>query len=100
MPCGSVGDLTTTSRHKASDKHNIKHGFGDSLAGAVAFKLQNHQLEINERRYSAPVIDLKGAVQPTWNANTEEYQNLGVKYQCLTRQLNQRSTNISMTKYH
>ena len=100
MPCGSVGDLTTTSRHKASDKHNIKNRFGDSLGGAVALELQNHQLEMNERRYSAPVIDLKGAVQPTWNANTEGYRNLRGQISMFDSPTIRLSTRRSTTKMH
>ena len=50
---------------------------GDSLGGAVALELQKHHPELKVRTYGAPVVDLKGATQPTWNANTERYTKLG-----------------------
>ena len=82
LPFGSFGDITTTSRFKAAEKAlndnpNINRGFGDSLGGAVALELQKHHPELKVRTYGAPVVDLKGAIQPTWNANTERYRNFG-----------------------
>ena len=56
---------------------NSKRAGGDSLGGAVALELQKHHLELKVRTYGAPVIVLKGAMQPTWNANTERYINFG-----------------------
>jgi hypothetical protein len=38
--------------------------------------LQTHHPELKIRTYGAPVIDLKGAIQPTWNSNTERYHNV------------------------
>ena len=82
LPFGSFGDLTTTTRYKAAEKAlkynpNIQRAVGDSLGGAVALELQKHHPELKVRTYGAPVIDLKGAIQPTWNANTERFRNLG-----------------------
>ena len=82
MPFGSFGDLTTTTRYNAAEKAlkynpNIQRAVGDSLGGAVALERQKHRLELKVRAYGAPVINLKGAIQPTWNANTERYRNLG-----------------------
>ena len=36
--------------------------------------LQKHHPELKVRTYSAPVVDLKGAIQPTRNANTDGYR--------------------------
>ena len=82
LPFGSFGDLTTTSRYEAAEtalkyNPNIKRAVGDSRGGAVALQLQKHHPELKVRTYGAPVIDLKGAMQPTWNANTERYRNFG-----------------------
>ena len=82
LPFGSFGDLTTTSRYKAAEtalkyNPNIKRAVGDSRGGAVALELQKHHPELKVRTYGAPVVDLKGAMQPTWNANTERYRNFG-----------------------
>ena len=82
QPLGSFGDLTTTSRHKGAERAlkynpNIKRAVGDSLGGAVALELQTHPPELKVRTYGAPVVDLKGAMQPTWNANTERYIKFG-----------------------
>ena len=81
-PFGFFGDLTTTSIYKAAEKAlkynpDIKRAVGDSLGGVVALELQTHLPELKVRTYSAPVVDLKGAVQPTWNTNTDIYRNLG-----------------------
>ena len=82
VPFGSFCDLTTTSRYKAAEQSlnenpDIKRAVGDSLGGVVALELQTHHPELKVRTYSAPVVDLKGAVQPTWNTNTEIYRNFG-----------------------
>ena len=82
LPFGSFGDLTTTSRYKAAEKAlkdnpNIKRAVGDSLGRAIALALQKHHPELKVRTYGAPVVDLEGALQPTWNANTERYRNVG-----------------------
>ena len=72
--------MTTTSRYKAaeeslSENPDIKRAVGDSLGGVVALEIQTHHPELKVRTYSAPVVDLKGAIQPTWNANAERYRN-------------------------
>ena len=82
LPFRSFGDLTSTSRFNAAEKAlnnnpNIKTAVGDSLGGAVAMELQQHHPEVKVRTYGAPVVDLNGAIQPTWNANTERYRNFG-----------------------
>ena len=74
--------MTTPSRFKAAEKalkYNpiIKRAVGDSLGKAVALELQKHHPELKVRTYGAPVVDLKGAVQPNWSANTERYRNFG-----------------------
>ena len=56
---------------------NIKRAVGDSLGGVVALELQKHHPDSKVRTYWAPVIDLKGAIQPTWNSDTERYRNFG-----------------------
>ena len=48
---------------------------GDSLGGAVALELQKHHPDLKVRPYGAPIVDLKGAVQPTLYDNTERYRN-------------------------
>ena len=40
-------------------------------------ELQNHHPELKVKASGAPIIDLKGAIQPTWNSNTERYRNFG-----------------------
>ena len=40
-------------------------------------ELQKHHPELKVRTYGAPVVDLKGAMQPNWNANAERYINFG-----------------------
>ena len=45
VPCGSFGNITTTSRYKATEKAltlnpNITRAVGDSLGGSVALELQ------------------------------------------------------------
>ena len=40
-------------------------------------ELQKQHPDLKVRTYGAPVVDCKGAMQPTWNANTEGYSNLG-----------------------
>ena len=82
LPFGFFGDLTTISRYKAAEQAlkynpNIKRAVGDRLGGAVAMELQKHHPELKVRTYGAPVVDLKEAIQPTWNANTERYRNFG-----------------------
>ena len=76
VPFGSFGDSTTTSRDKAAEKalaYNPKADrvVGDGLGGSVALELQKHIPELRVRTYGAPVVDLKGAVQPSWNTDTE-----------------------------
>ena len=82
VPCGSFGYITTASRYKAAERAlthgpNIKIAVGDRLGGTVALELQKHHPELNLRTYGAPVVDLKGAIQPTLNANTEILYWLG-----------------------
>ena len=82
FPFGSFGDITTTSRDKAAEKAlkespHITRVVGDSLGGSVALELQKHHPELKIRTYGAPVFDLKGATQPTYNSNTERYRNYG-----------------------
>ena len=74
--------METTSRYKAVEKAlqfnpNSERVVGDSLGGAVSLELQKHHPELKVRTFGAPVVDLKGAIQPTWNANTERYRNVG-----------------------
>ena len=65
-------------RRKAlNDNPNIRTAVGDSLGGAVALELQKHHPGLKVRTDGAPVIDLKGAIQPTWSVNTERYRNFG-----------------------
>ena len=40
-------------------------------------ELQKHHPELNVRTDGAPVVDLKGAVQTSWNTDTERYRNFG-----------------------
>ena len=80
VPFGSFGEITTTSRFKAAeidlkDNANIERVVGDSLGGSVALELQKQLPELQVRTYGAPVVDLKGAVQPSWNTDTERYRN-------------------------
>ena len=82
LPFGSFGDLTTTSRYKAAEKAltynpNIEKVVGDSLGRNVALALQKHHPELCVRTDGAPVVDLKRAVQPSWNTDTERYRNFG-----------------------
>ena len=82
LPFGSFGDLTTTSRFKATDKtleqnHNITRAVGDSLGGVVALEHQTHHPELKVRTHGAPIVDLKGAMRPAWNEHTEKDRNLG-----------------------
>ena len=70
VPFGSFGDITTTSRYKAAEKAlrynpNIDRVVGDSLSRNVALALQRHHPELRVRTDGAPVVDLKGAVQPS-----------------------------------
>ena len=58
-------------------KPNIKRVVGHSLGGSVALELQKHHPELMSRTYGAPVVDLKGAVQPTWNTKAERDRILG-----------------------
>ena len=81
---GFFGGLTTTSKYKAARKAfkytpNIMRDVGERLGGAVALELQKHHPEFKARTYGAPVVDLKGAMQPTWKepANTERYRKFG-----------------------
>ena len=70
--------LDLKQRRKAlNDNPNIRTAVGDSLGGAVALELQTNHPDLKVRAYVAPVVDLKGAMQPTWNTNTERYRNLG-----------------------
>ena len=69
--------LNKISRKDLKYNPNIKKAVGDSLGGAVALALQKHHPEFKVRTYRAPVVDLKGAIQSTWNANTERYKNFG-----------------------
>ena len=62
---------------RESFKTHIERVVGDSLGGSVALEIQRHHPELRVRTYGAPVVDLKGAMQPTWNANTERYRNFG-----------------------
>ena len=82
LPCGSFGDSTTTSRYKAAEtaltyNPNITRAVGDSLGGSVALELQKQHPKFKVRTYGAPVVDLKGAVQPSWNTDIERYRNFG-----------------------
>ena len=82
VPVGSFGDITTTSKYKAAEKAltynpNIEKVVGDSLGRNVALALQKHHPELRVRTDGAPVVDLKGAVQPSWNTDTERYRNFG-----------------------
>ena len=55
----------------------MKRAIGEHLSGYVALELQKHHPDLKVGTYGAPVVDLKGAIQPTWNANTERYRNVG-----------------------
>ena len=82
VPFGSFGDITTTSRYKAAEKAlryspNIDRVVRDSLSRNVALALQRHHPELCVRTDGALVVDLKGAVQPSWNTDTERYRNFG-----------------------
>ena len=82
VPFGSFGLITTTSRYKAAEKAlkynpNIERVVGDSLGGNVALELQKHKPELTVRTDGAPVLDLNGAVQTSWNTDTERYRNFG-----------------------
>ena len=82
VPVGSFGDITITSKYKAAEKAltynpNIEKVVGDSLGRNVALALQKHHPELRVRTDGAPVVDLKGAVQPSWNTDTERYRNFG-----------------------
>ena len=43
----------------------------------MALEIQKQHPDLKVRSYGAPVVDFKGAMQPTWNANTERYGKLG-----------------------
>ena len=74
--------MTTTSRCKAAQQAlkvilTLKRAVGDSLGGVIALVLQKHHPELKDRTYGAPVIVLKGSIQPAWNSNAERYRNFG-----------------------
>ena len=60
-----------------SENPHIKTVVGHGIGGSVALELQTRHPELMLKTYSAPAVDLKGAIQPTWNTKAERYRNLG-----------------------